>query len=546
MNRLYFGDCLDVMREDIPSESVDLIYLDPPFNSKRLYNAFIGGAQWVAFDDTWRWHEAIDDFDQVASQPRYKGIMEGLRLMLGEGSQVAYLSYMANRLLECHRVLKPTGSIYLHCDPTMSHYLKAVMDGIFGHGNFRNEVIWRRTGTHNATRAYGSIHDALLFYSKTDTYTFNIVRRPYMNGHVQSRYRETPDGRFTFSSGGNVLSGAGISQGDSGKSWRGFDPTAKKRHWAVPRFYEQQMPDDYKNWLPTEKLEALYQSGLITISPGAVWPTMVRYLDERDGMPVADIWAYQPYTEGTVHGTDLGIDADVAWMGPTHPQRLGYPTQKPVTLLERVIEASSRPGDVVFDPFCGCGTAIHAAQNLGRRWIGVDICVNACKVVEQRLKGHFDSIWDEIEFIGFPKTRDDAQTLADIDKFRFERWAAALVDGMEPNIRQRGDRGIDGWGRIPIRKGQFIDLVSQVKGGQYQPRRRSGVQRGAATGWGGLGDIHLFRGQGDDGDAECRREHWPLHGGSCCPDLHRRGLLRRPEATNTRRCLAATFPGGTT
>ena len=133
---------LEVMREDILAESVDLIYLDPPFNSKRLYNAFIGGAQWVAFDDTWRWHEAIEDFDQVAGQPRYKGIMEGLRMMLGEDSQLAYLSYMANRLVECHRVLKPTGSIYLHCDPTMSHYLKAVMDGIFGRRNFRNEVIW--------------------------------------------------------------------------------------------------------------------------------------------------------------------------------------------------------------------------------------------------------------------------------------------------------------------------------------------------------------------------------------------------------------------
>ena len=145
-NRLYFGDCLEVMREDVPDESVDLIYLDPPFNSKRLYNAFIGGAQWVAFDDTWRWHEAIEDFDQVAGQPRYKGIMEGLRLMLGEGSQLAYLSYMANRLAECHRTLKPTGSIYLHCDPTMSHYLKTVMDGIFGRGNFRNEVVWSFTG----------------------------------------------------------------------------------------------------------------------------------------------------------------------------------------------------------------------------------------------------------------------------------------------------------------------------------------------------------------------------------------------------------------
>ncbi len=141
-NRLYFGDCLDVMREGIPAESVDLIYLDPPFNSKRLYNAFIGGAQWVAFDDTWRWHEAIEDFAQVAGRPQYKGVMEGLQMMLGEGPQLAYLSYMANRLVECHRVLNPKGGIYLHCDPTLSHYLKAVLDGVFGRRNFRNEIIW--------------------------------------------------------------------------------------------------------------------------------------------------------------------------------------------------------------------------------------------------------------------------------------------------------------------------------------------------------------------------------------------------------------------
>ena len=141
-NYLYFGDCLDVMREDIADASVDLIYLDPPFNSKRLYNAFIGDAQWVAFDDTWRWAEAIDDFDEVAGDVGLAPTMEGLRTILGEGSQLAYLSYMANRLRECRCVLKRTGSIYLHCDPTMSHPLKLVLDGIFGRRNFRNEVVW--------------------------------------------------------------------------------------------------------------------------------------------------------------------------------------------------------------------------------------------------------------------------------------------------------------------------------------------------------------------------------------------------------------------
>ena len=185
-NLLYFGDCLEVMREDIPSESIDLIYLDPPFNSKRLYNAFIGGAQWVAFDDTWRWYEAIDDFHEVSSKPRLAGLMEGLRLMLGEGPQLAYLSYMANRLVECWRVLKDTGSIYLHCDPTMSHYLKAVMDGIFDRKNFRNEIIWRRTGSHNSANRFGPIHDVILFYAQSVEYQHKAVFTSYLKGHVDS------------------------------------------------------------------------------------------------------------------------------------------------------------------------------------------------------------------------------------------------------------------------------------------------------------------------------------------------------------------------
>ena len=379
-NRLYFGDCLDVMREDIPSESVDLIYLDPPFNSKRLYNAFIGGAQWVAFDDTWRWHEAVDDFHDVARQPRLAGMIEGLRMMLGEGPQLAYLSYMANRLTECRRVLKRTGSIYLHCDPTMSHYLKTVMDGVFGRPNFRNEIVWHYRKWSTGKYTFQRNHDILFFYSRSSekSRTFNQLYMP-RTASTQKRF-------------GNAKIVSGFNE-------RGLR-------------------------LPST-------------------------------------------TEGEV---SRGVRQDDVWpIGRVPPIQQIYPTQKPLKLLERIILTSSKEGDVVFDPFCGCGTTVHAAQNLGRRWIGVDICVNACKVIEQRLKSHFDTIWDEVEFIGMPKTTDDAKTLASLDKFRFERWAASLVDGMEANTRQRGDKGIDGWGRIPIRKGQFVDMVSQVKGGSTGP-----------------------------------------------------------------------------
>ncbi len=379
-NRLYFGDCLDVMREDVPSESVDLIYLDPPFNSKRLYNAFIGGAQWIAFDDTWRWHEAVDDFHDVASQPRLAGMIEGLRMMLGEGPQLAYLSYMANRLVECHRVLKPTGSIYLHCDPTMSHYLKTVMDGVFERRNFINEIVWHYRKWSAGKYTYQRNHDVILFYSRTPS------RERIFNQLFMPRAEST------------------IRRFGNSKIVSSHDPTGRR--------------------LPSQVEDK-----------------------NSEGVRQDDVWD----------------------INRVPPIKQLYPTEKPIALLERILTASSNPGDVVLDPFCGCGTTLHAAQNLGRRWIGVDVCVNACKVIEQRLRSHFDTIWDDVEFIGMPKTPSDAKTLASLDAFRFERWAASLVDGMEANTRQRGDKGIDGWGRIPIRKGQFVDMVSQVKGGGTGP-----------------------------------------------------------------------------
>ena len=430
-NRLYFGDCLDVMREDIPDESVDLIYLDPPFNSKRLYNAFIGGAQWVAFDDTWQWHEAIDDFDDVAGDVTLADTMEGLRRILGETPSLAYLSYMANRLRECRRVLKSTGSIYLHCDPTMSHYLKVVMDGLFG--RLRNEIVWKRYGAHNdfgqGSRHFGRIHDIVLLYGKDGVPTWNQLFAPLDAQYVSTTYRhiEPETGRqFTTT----PLTGpGGAAKGNPSYEWNGHT-----RWWRYNR----------------DTMVQLEKEGRLHYSRTG-YPRRKLYLDESQGVPVQDIWN------------------DIKSLSGAHKERLGYPTQKPLALLDRIIQSSSNLGDVILDPFCGCGTAIHAAQNLGRQWIGIDICVNACKVIERRLRGHFDSIWSDVEFIGMPKTRDDARTLADLDKFRFERWAASLVDGMEANTRQRGDRGIDGRGRIPIRKGQFIDVVSQVKGGGTGP-----------------------------------------------------------------------------
>ena len=383
-NRLYFGDCLDVLREDVADETVDLIYLDPPFNSKRLYNAFIGGAQWVAFDDTWRWHEAVDDFHEVAGRVDIAPAMEGLRRILGEGPELAYLAYMANRLAECRRVLKPTGSIWLHCDPTMSHYLKVLMDGIYGRAHYRNEVVWCYTGPGSPSmRQFNRKHDTLFWYTMGKTWTFNrdAVRIPYKDSNQRPR--------------------------EAYNTGNAFDP---------------------------ENIERMRSKGKVP----ETW------------------WAQE-------RGNGLAIVAR------SKTENLGYPTQKPLALLTRIITASSNEGDVVLDPFCGCGTTIHAAQNLRRKWIGIDVCVNACKIIEQRLRGHFEHLWDDVEFIGMPKTAEDAKTLASLDKFRFERWAASLVDGMEANRKQRGDKGIDGRGRIALRKGKFVDIVSQVKGGGTGP-----------------------------------------------------------------------------
>ena len=376
-NRLYFGDCLEVMREDVADDSVELIYLDPPFNSKRLYNAFIGDAQWVAFDDTWRWSEAVDDFHEVAGDLKLADTMEGLRRILGEGPNLAYLSYMANRLRECYRILKSTGSIYLHCDPTMSLYLRVVMNSLFGQHNFRNEITWRRYGAHNdvgqGSKHFGRVHDTILFYGMSAKLTWNQIFVPLSNEYIVSTYRnieENTERRYTTTP---MTGPGGAAKGNPVYEWNGHT-----RAWRYSR----------------ETMETLHQEGRIYYSRTG-YPRRKLYLDESRGVPVQDVWN------------------DIPSLSGTHKERIGYPTQKPIALLDRIIGASSNEGDVVFDPFCGCGTTIHSAQNLNRRWIGIDVCVNACKVIERRITQHFDSLWNEVLFIGMPKTQDDAKTLGE-------------------------------------------------------------------------------------------------------------------------------------
>ncbi|MGN6253355.1 MAG: DNA methyltransferase [Marmoricola sp.] len=489
-NRLYYGDNLDVLRTNIKAETVDLVYLDPPFNSNRNYNVIFGkhvtadgaAAQIEAFGDTWVWtpatEEQYQDLLSGAVPNKVADALIAMRGLLTENDAMAYLVNMAPRLVELHRVLKSTGSFYLHCDPTMSHYLKVLLDAIFGPEMFRNEIIWRRTGSHAPRRSYGPLHDVILFYVKSNDYTFNVLRKPYTRMHVERRYQADESGRLKFVTKGNILTGAGATGGESGAVWRGFDPSASGRHWAIPGYLNEQLPPELQGTGVLERLDALYERDLIEIEPGGKWPYPVKYLGEDDGTPIGDIWAYQPGTgawggnQGDLYGTDDGIDEDVAWLGTTDPERLGYPTQKPVGLLERILRTSSNPGDVVLDPFCGCGTTIDAAQRLGRRWLGIDITYIAVDLINKRLIDRFGAeIADTYEVSGIPRDKAAALALFSESPFDFERWAVSLING-QPNQKQVGDKGVDGVARFPLgdpnkKARQVGQVLISVKGGKH-------------------------------------------------------------------------------
>jgi site-specific DNA-methyltransferase (adenine-specific) len=471
---LFFGDNLAILREHIEDESVDLVYLDPPFNSNANYNVLFKSptgdqsqAQIEAFDDTWRWTDAAERaFDDVINSGNSDAaeMLRAMRAMLKENDMMAYLAMMAVRLLELHRVLKPTGSLYLHCDPTASHYLKILLDAVFGAPNFLNEIVWRRTGSHNNPKRFGPIHDNIIFYQKSDLYKHNRVFRPYSRGHVDSYFKKYDErGRRYWS---NALTGAGTRNGESGKPWRGFDPTARKRHWAIPSSLTSEL--GIPGGLSTlEKLDALLAFGAVDIPPenSTAMPTYRQYLDRSPGLLLQDIWAYQPHTSGCLHGTDACIDEDVKWLSAQgDSERLGYPTQKPVALLERIIAASSDEGDLVLDPFCGCGTTIHAAEKLNRRWIGIDITHLAIGLIQNRLLKTFGC---HFEVLGVPKDVGGARELARQDKHQFQLWALSIIEAQPFKGGRKGaDGGVDGYvyfkpdGRVTEK------AVVSVKGGE--------------------------------------------------------------------------------
>lgn len=438
-NLLYYGDNLDVLRRHVKDESVDLVYLDPPFNSNANYNVLFAAkdgaqaaAQIQAFEDTWRWDQtAARHFaETVEAGGKVADALLAFERFLGSSDMLAYLSMMAPRLIELRRALKPTGSLYLHCDPTASHYLKMLMDAVFGAERFQNEIIWKRTSAHSSAKRFGPVHDVILFYSRSDDMTWVGGYQAYDAAYIRQRFARGEERPWKDAD----ITGSGIRHGETGETWRGFDVTAKGRHWAYPPSELDRMDAEGRIYWPKKK---------------GGWPRMKTYLDEMDGVPLQDVWT------------------DIFPINSQAQERLGYPTQKPVALLERIVAASSNPGDVVLDPFCGCGTTIEAAQKSGRSWIGIDVTHLAISLIKVRLRDSFGDL-ARYQIIGEPTTAEDAAELAESDKYQFQWWALGLV-GARPTEQKKGaDKGIDG--RLYFHDGGKAtrQIIFSVKGGKLK------------------------------------------------------------------------------
>jgi len=442
-NQLFYGDNLDVLRRYIADESVDLVYLDPPFNSQQNYNVLFkersgkqASAQQHAFEDTWHWDERAAALYQstVEAGGQVSNVLRAFRTFLGENDLMAYLVMMAPRLVELHRVLKRAGSLYLHADPTASHYLKVLLDAVFGGENFRNEIVWKRSHAHSdakqGARHFGRVTDSILFYGKSSDTTFHPLYVPYDQGYVERDYRRVDaDGRRYRID--NLQGPGGAAKGNPQ-----YEVMGVTRYWRYSR----------------EKMEALIRQGrVIQTRPGAV-PQYKRYLDEMHGVPVQNLWA------------------DLPVLNNRAKESLGYATQKPEALLERIVCASSNEGDVVLDPFCGCGTTVAVAQRLKRRWIGIDITHLAIGLIKTRLADAYgEEVKATYEVVGEPTSLDDARQLAEEDKFQFQNWALGLV-GARPagGVKKGADRGVDGKSIFHDGTGNTQEIVYSVKGGHLK------------------------------------------------------------------------------
>ena len=448
-NQLYYGDNLDVMRRYVADASVDLVYLDPPFNSNANYNVLFkehdgaeAASQIKAFEDTWRWDEraAWAYRETVEAGGKLSEALQAFRNLVGESDMLAYLAMMAPRLRELHRVLKPAGSLYLHCDPTASHYLKLLLDAVFGADRFGTEIVWKRSSAHSDTKQgrklHGHIHDIILFYSKDDEWIWNPQYTPYDPEYVANFYRHTEDGTGRRYRLGDLT--AAKPGGDTNYEWRikrrgkkaaSWEADLKDEYLSPKQGWEYRGVRPYKGrfWAYSKSNMREYAvQGRLYYSKTGI-PSYIRYLDEMPGVALQDIWT------------------DIPPIGPGAAERLGYPTQKPLALLERIVASSSGEGDVVLDPFCGCGTTIDAAQKLGRRWIGIDITHLAINLIRHRLQDTYgEAINKAYEVIGEPTSVPDARVLAEQDPYQFQWLALGLVGARPVEGKKGADKGIDG------------------------------------------------------------------------------------------------------
>ncbi len=438
-NTLFYGDNLYILREHIPSESIDLIYLDPPFNSNRSYNVLFKDehgtesvAQIEAFEDTWHWNlEAEATYTGLLTEApdHVAKMIESLRDFIGTNQMMAYLVMMAARLVELHRVLKPTGSLYLHCDTTAGHYLKIILDTIFGPKQFKNEIIWKRTSAHNDSGTCGNTHDVLLLYTKTNKFIWNKQYQAYDEHYIQSHYRMVDKDGRKYRTGD--LTAFGLSGGGYTYEWNGVT-----KLWRVPE----------------NRMRELHEQGRIRYTQSGT-AEYIRYFDEMPGMPLQDVWD------------------DIPPINSQAAERLHYPTQKPLALLDRIIQASSNPDCWILDPFCGCGTAIASAQKLGRKWIGIDITHLSIALQKYRLEAMFPGI--KFKVVGEPKDIGAAHQLASEDRYQFQWWALSLIrarplGGQEGSRegKKGSDKGIDGViAFIDDTTGKAKRVLVQVKSG---------------------------------------------------------------------------------
>ena len=477
MGTLYYGDNLDVLRRYLKDETVDLVYLDPPFNSAQTYNAFFqakdgsaAASQIHAFEDTWHWDiETKRAYDAVTEQPgKVSDVMQAFYTFLGGNDMMAYLTMMSSRLVELRRVLKPTGSLYLHCDPTASHYLKLLLDSVFGAENYRNEITWKRTTAHSDSKnKFSHVTDTIFYFSKSPAHAWHPLYKPNKESYLESHYRHTDANGRIYRLDNIIRSQSMGPRPNLAYEYKGFRPPFG---WRLIR----------------KKLEAVDRNGRLYWAKTGT-PYLIRYLDEQAGEILDNLWD------------------DIPPLNSMATERLGYPTQKPVALLERIIQASSNPGDLVLDPFCGCGTTIDAAEKLGRQWIGIDVMQLAISLIKSRLVDTYGKRMkfvngaatvpervvhtagmskreatlkraearapgniSMVHIIGEPTTPNEAATLAEEDKYQFQWWALGLVGARPVEQKKGADHGIDG--KILFRDDPKAtrpeQILIQVKGGK--------------------------------------------------------------------------------